>query len=232
MPYTNRTLITFWRWTAVLCLILVIRAGQVASLTEATVLVSHLSQHSVAGTITFTQLRPGEPVSIKAELKGAREYKGEYSWGIYEFPIDYTQEDFCHSRLLGRKPILNFDTSLNKLPLDEAEASEEAIISVSLEYTSSELNLTGSGAVWGRGLVLEGPSRSRTCGSLMPASKSAKLRSAEARFTSPVAGSVWFSSYSNPNGNDTAAETNIFTNLVHVTGDSKSSSHRWQLFIT
>jgi len=191
---------------------------------EAAVLEAHLSQHSVTGTVTFTQSRPGEPVSIKAELQVAREYKGEYSWGIYEFPIDYTQEDFCHSRLLGRKPILNFDTSLNKLPLDEAEASEEAIISVSLEYTSSQLNLTGSGAVWGRGLVLEGPSRSRTCGSLMPSAKSAKMRSAEARFTSPVAGSVWFTS--------NEAETNIFTNLVHVSGEGKSSSHRWQLFIT
>ena len=29
--------------------------------------------------------------------------------------IDYTQEDFCHSRLLGRKPILNFDTSLKQI---------------------------------------------------------------------------------------------------------------------
>ena len=231
MSYTNRTFSTSWRWTTVLCLIITI--ARVASASEeAAVLEAHLSQHSVAGTITFTQLRPGEVVQIKADLTVAREYKGEYSWGIYEFPIDYTQEDFCHSRLLGRKPILNFDTSLNKLPLDEAEASEDPLISVSLEYTSSELNLTGSEAVWGRGLVLEGPSRSRTCGSLMPASPSAKLRSAEARFTSPVAGSVWFSSYSNPNGNDTAAETNIFTNLVHVTGDSKSSSHRWQLFIT
>ena len=143
MPYTNRTLITLQRWTAVLCLILVIKTGTVASVEDATVLVSHLSQHSVTGTITFTQLRPGEAVSIKAELKVAREYKGEYSWGIYEFPIDYTKEDFCHSRLLGRKPILNFDTSLNKLPLDEAEVSEDPIISVSLEYTSSELNLTG-----------------------------------------------------------------------------------------
>lgn len=233
MPYTNKnqTLITsFWRWTAVLCLILVIKTGTVASASseDATVLVSHLSQHSVTGSITFTQLRPGEPVSIKADLKVAREYKGEYSWGIYEFPIDYTQEEYCHSRLLGRKPILNFDTSLNKLPLDEAEASEDPIISASLEYTSSELNLTGNGAVWGRGLVLEGPSRSRTCGSLMPVGKGIQLRSAEARFTSPVAGSVWFTS----NGNHSSAETNIFTNLVHVSGDGKSSSHRWQLFIT
>ena len=58
----------------------------------------------------------------------------------------------------------------------------------------------------------------------MPVGESTQLRSAEARFTSPVAGSVWFTS--------NADETNIFTNLVHVSGDGKSSSHRWQLFIT
>ena len=120
MPYTNRTFITFWRWTLLFLIVInnvAKEAGAAAS--EAAVLEAHLSQHSVTGTVTFTQSRPGEPVSIKAELQVAREYKGEYSWGIYEFPIDYTQEDFCHSRLLGRKPILNFDTSLNKLPLDE-----------------------------------------------------------------------------------------------------------------
>ena len=227
MSYTNRTFSTSWRWTAVLCLLLVIKqAARVAS-EEAAVLEAHLSQHSVAGTITFTQLRPGEVVQIKAELTVAREYKGEYSWGIYEFPIDYTQEDFCHSRLLGRKPILNFDTSLNKLPLDEAEASEAEVISVNLDYQSTELNLTGSNAVWGRALVLEGPSRSRICSSLMPESME-NLRSAEARFTSPIAGSVWFTSF----GSGETVESKIFTNLVHVSGEMKSSSHKWQLFIS
>ena len=101
MPYTNRTLITFRRWTALVCLILVIKTGAVASVEDATVLVSHLSQHSVTGTITLTQLRPGEPVSIEADLKVAREYKGEYSWGIYEFPIGKSIFQFKISPLDG-----------------------------------------------------------------------------------------------------------------------------------
>lgn len=214
--------------TLALLLCLSIWPPEVAAVME-TVLEAHLSQHSVMGTITFTQERPGDPVNIAASLKVSREYKGEYSWGIYEFPIDYSQEDFCHSRMLGRKPILNFDSSLNKLPLDEPEVTEDPIITVNLEYTSLELNLTGPGAVWGRGLVLEGPSRSRTCGSLTPR-KVENLRSAEARFTSPVAGSIWFSSLRLEDEKTT--ETTIFSNLVHVAGESKSSSHRWQLFIT
>ncbi len=196
-----------------------------------TTLEAHLSQHSVTGLITFTQSSPGQDVSIKAQLNVSREYKGEYSWGIYEFPIDYSQEDYCHSRQLGRKPILNFDASLNKLPLDEPAPSEDPVISVTLEYTfqnkdENELNLTGLNAVWGHGLVLEGPSRSRVCGSLVP--KEGIIRSAEARFTSPVGGSIWFTSLSQGD----ATETNIFTNLVHVAGDERSSNHRWQLFIT
>lgn len=217
----HRTLIIQSWQTAVLLSLL---SSVSSSLGSQQSLVVHLSQHSVSGSITFIQQSAGQEVTIEAELSVAREYKGEYSWGIYEFPIDYSQEDFCHSRMLGRKPILNFDTSLNKLPLDEPEASEDPIINVKLEYSSLELNLTGLNAVWGRALVLEGPSRSRVCGSLMPRHQS--LRTAEARFTSPVAGSIWFTHDSS------AEETKIFTNLVHVSGDQGSSSHRWQLFIT
>ena len=146
------------------------------------------------------------------------------------FFLDYSKEDFCHSRMLGRKPTYNFDTSLNKLALDEPEATDDPIIEVSLEYTTSEINLTGSlDAVWGHALVLEGPSRSRVCGSLMPATEDARaLKSAEARFTSPVGGSIWFTSLSLGDN----VETKIYTNLVHVSGPSKSSSHKWQLFIS
>lgn len=214
--YLSQIMVSHVNW---LCFFFLLGPGAWAS---ESILEVHLSQHSVTGTLTFTQLSPGEQVRIEADLKVAREYKGEYSWGIYEFPIDYSTEEFCHSRMLGRKPILNLDTSLNKLPLDEPEATEDPIISVKLTYTSPKFNLTGQNAVWGRALVLEGPSRSRTCGSLMP--RNVNLRTAEARFTSPVAGSVWFTS--------AGQETKIFTNLVHVTGDKGSSNHRWQLFIT
>ena len=218
---------TFWKKSTVTWLLCLTTW---ASITKAqTVLEAHLSQHSVRGVIKFTQSTPGDVVSIEASLSVAREYKGEYSWGIYPFPIDYSTEDFCHSRMLGRKPTYNFDTSLNKLPLDEAEVTDESIIRVSdLRYTTSSFNLTGLNAVWGHALVLEGPSRSRVCGSLMPTEAETRLKSAEARFTSPVGGSIWFTSLSL----GSKVETKIYTNLVHVAGRAKSSSHKWQLFIT
>jgi Cu/Zn superoxide dismutase len=227
-----------WSLCRALLWLALIHAQLVAS-SEDTVLEAHLSQHDVRGTLTFTQSSPGDPVRIAANLSVARNYKGEYSWGIYEFPIDYSAEDYCHTSMLGRKPLINFDSSLNKLQLDEAEATEEDTISTYHEYTSSELNLTGPKAVWGHGIVLEGPSRSRICASLMPKVEDKYLRSAEARFTAPVAGSVWFTSLSSLRGSSVetklrgrTVETKIFTNLVHVAGTIKSSSHKWQLFIT
>ena len=215
-------------WTIVTSLTVLLSMLSTSINAQQTVLEAHLSQHSVRGVIKFTQSASGELVKIKANLSVAREYKGEYSWGIYPFPIDYSTEDFCHSRMLGRKPTYNFDTSLNKLPLEAAEATEADHIEVSLEYTTSEINLTGLNAVWGHALVLEGPSRSRVCGSLMPAGSEANLKSAEARFTSPVGGSIWFTSLSLGN----KVETKIYTNLVHVAGKAKSSSHKWQLVST
>ena len=32
----------------------------------------------------------------------------EYSWGVYEFPVDYSVgRDYCDSRMMGRRPIHN-----------------------------------------------------------------------------------------------------------------------------
>ena len=50
---------------------------------------------------------------------------------------------------------------------------------------------------------------------------------AEARFTSPVAGSVFFLSLSL----GASIETKIFTNLYHVVA-GKTTSHSWQIYIT
>ena len=80
-----------------------------------------VSQNGVQGTITFTQsLSEGggkKAVQISANFSVTDpSYAGEYSWGIYNFPIDYSRgPDSCHSRNLGRKPTLNFDTLLAKL---------------------------------------------------------------------------------------------------------------------
>ena len=50
-------------------------------------------------------------------------------------------------------------------------------------------------SIWGRSIVLEGPGKSRACATIEPVDKSL-LRTGEARFAAPVAGSIWFSSLS------------------------------------
>ena len=89
-----------------------------------------VSQNGVHGTITFTQsLSEGggkKAVQISANFSVTDpSYAGEYSWGIYDFPIDYSRgPDSCHSRNLGRKPITNFDSVLNKLVIGMPEEED------------------------------------------------------------------------------------------------------------
>lgn len=95
--------------------------------------------------------------------------------------------------------------------------------------------------------MLLGPGRERICATLLPIdSAHLKVRPnnhinsitptkpitlttqvAEARFTSPVAGSVFFLSLSL----GAAIETKIYTNLYHVVS-AKTSQHSWQIYIT
>ena len=65
MPYHKRTFIITWWWA-----ILYLLVGHFQSRIEAEVILeAHLSQHSVTGTITFTQSNPGDLVSIKLRNK-------------------------------------------------------------------------------------------------------------------------------------------------------------------
>ena len=59
-----------------------------------------MSQHGVRGNITFSQdSGPGSEVTIKAKFNlDSADRAGEYSWGVYEFPVDYSREDYCHAR--------------------------------------------------------------------------------------------------------------------------------------
>ena len=224
-----------------------------------------VSQNGVRGTITFTQSLSEEggkkAVQISANFTVTDpSYAGEYSWGIYDFPIDYSKgPEACHSRNLGRKPTTNFDTLLSKLvigmvPDDEDHASafptdtdETTTESVEIEkkepykeiiqiqtFTLDNMDLTGKDGIWGHSFVLEGPSRSRICATIDIANGITKEKynslAAEARFNSPVAGSVWF--FMLENKLTGYVETKIFTNLFHVGENSKSSDHIWDLYIT
>lgn len=189
-----------------------------ATPTLAIQLTAHLSQHGVKGAMHFVQEPGSDIVSISANLSVMEEYIGEYSWGIYEYPVDYSSEDFCNSKLLGRRPIVKLDETLGKLNLPAEEG---------IAFTSEDIALTGPSSIWGRSLVLEGPSKAKICGSIFPEGEDTPQRIAEARFTTPIAGSVWFSSISRGD----SVETKIFSSLYHVQG-GQSSAHEWKIYIS
>ena len=56
-------------------------------------LIASVSQHGVRGEIKFTGAGDdGAAVtSVTADLEVSLGSEGEYTWGIYEFPIDYTK---------------------------------------------------------------------------------------------------------------------------------------------
>ena len=53
-------------------------------------LVASLSQHGLEGEVRLTDLAGGK-VEVRADLRVAEGAEGEYTWGIYEFPTDYSQ---------------------------------------------------------------------------------------------------------------------------------------------
>jgi hypothetical protein len=57
-------------------------------------LYASLSQRGVKGEVRFTGDEEGSgsgQVTVSVNLEVAEGSAGEYTWGIYEFPIDYTQ---------------------------------------------------------------------------------------------------------------------------------------------
>ena len=62
---------------------------------------------------------------------------GDDSWGIYEFPIDYSKSEYCHSRHLGRKPLFNFDSKIGKISLAKVVKEEEADEATTSESATS-----------------------------------------------------------------------------------------------
>ena len=59
--------------------------------TSALDLVASISQRGVKGQIKFTGGNTGDAVQVTADLAVSLGSEGEYTWGIYEFPIDYTK---------------------------------------------------------------------------------------------------------------------------------------------
>ena len=99
-----------------------------------------------------------------------------------QYPIDYSVRDYCHSRMLGRRPLVSFDETLGKLilpvppPADPSRPHDGVV-----ELPTEQVQLDGEESIWGRSLVLEGPSKTRVCATILPDGESASFRAAEAR---------------------------------------------------
>ena len=64
-------------------------------------LIASISQRGIKGEIKFSSRGPGaeggeggEAVLATADLEVAPGVEGDYTWAIYEFPIDYTKVGF------------------------------------------------------------------------------------------------------------------------------------------
>jgi len=184
-------------------------------------LVASFSQRGVKGDVRFLQLETGK-VGVKVDLEVAEESGGDYSWGIYEFPIDYTEEDYCHSRYLGNRPRINLEDLLGKISLPTQKPLIRSVENVTL---------FGADSIWSTSLVLITPGRERLCAAILPLVDDSQVQLYEARFNTPVAGSVFFHTLTF-NG---STETKILTNLYNVgepTANNSPTSHSWQIFIT
>ena len=126
-------------------------------------------------------------VIISLRLRVSDEYAGEYSWGVYEFPLDYSgssgADGLCDSKALGRRPLVSLDEHLGKLvlprPIENYENATGPVDDV-IEFATDSVKLLGKDSIWGRSLVLEGPSRARACAAITPAGET-PTKVAEAR---------------------------------------------------
>ena len=54
-------------------------------------LVASISQRGIKGEIRFSSGEDGTAVTATADLEVGLGAEGEYTWGVFEFPIDYTK---------------------------------------------------------------------------------------------------------------------------------------------
>lgn len=87
-------------------------------------LIAHVSQNGLFGQFQFSPHSNNE-IKISAELSTTLQYPDQiWSWGISEFPVDYSVVDHkrCSSEQLG-KQLINFDDTLGYLTLPGNETS-------------------------------------------------------------------------------------------------------------
>ncbi|XP_055905372.1 uncharacterized protein LOC129940875 [Eupeodes corollae] len=188
-------------------------------------LIVYLSQHGLHGEITFKQ-GSKTSVEIRSKLETTLQFPDQaWSWGIHEFPVDYTETNAnarCDLHKLG-KQLISFDDDLGFLTLPGNETS----------MWTKEIQLTGENGIWGKSLVLTDGS-TRVCGSVTTVDANVE-HMAEAQFTTPISGSVYFRWLA---GNKGSGDTLIYSDLFHIRSqpvphnDEPATKHHWKIYVT
>ncbi|XP_058812526.1 uncharacterized protein LOC131677032 [Topomyia yanbarensis] len=210
--------------TQSICLLVLALALQV----DAVNLVAYISQHGLHGEISFSQYSE-QQVQIVTDLETTLQYPDQaWSWGVYQLPVDYTIVDpreRCELRVLGEQ-LWSFDDDLGFLTLPGNESTTWL----------NDIGLTGEKGLWGKSLVLFDPnSNFRICATITTRDGS-QDHIAEARFNSPVTGSIYFRWLASKETHH--SDTLIYSNLFHIREQSRKlnnpdfTEHSWKVYVT
>lgn len=101
-----------------------------------------------------------------------------------------------------------------------------AVDGMPIIFTDAELKLRGPDTIWGRSLLLRSTAYNtdlRTCANI---ASDGDAKTVEAKFSSPVAGTVIFRQ-------SELGETTIFANIFHITEEyTPSTNHEWRILAT
>lgn len=195
-------------------------------------LIAYLSQHGLHGEITFRQL-DSQLVEIQSQLEATLQYPDQvWSWAVRRFPVDYSNtepDQRCELDRLGAQ-VLSFDEELDYLVLPGNETST----------WQHKMQLIGDRGIWGKSLVLtEVNSNARICATITTIQNSVE-HMAEARFNTPIAGSVYFRWLAPTE--EAGGDTLIYSDLYHIQDQSDIgigqepsrtyTQHHWKIFVT
>ncbi|KAJ9574059.1 hypothetical protein L9F63_008585 [Diploptera punctata] len=185
-------------------------------------LTAYISSSGLHGQVSFEQ-QPSGGVVVHAALQAVDEHS-EWSWVVRELPVVYTTvQDRCNHDKLG-SVVVNLDQVLGKLQLPDNSSAE-------LTAADGEILLTGTKGLWGKSLYLEmvADSSRKACATIT-VSDNADEKVAEAKFLSPVAGSVflrWVGSH-----HSGSTDTMLHAHLYHINPRANITQHRWKIYTT
>ncbi|KAK7069333.1 hypothetical protein SK128_014470, partial [Halocaridina rubra] len=188
-----------------------------------------LSWGGMRGNVTFSWGGPGTNVSIELSMDIAgtslQPEPEEFDWAVHEWPVRYDTDRRCGGSELGSKKY-DLSSLLGKLTIPHSGP---------LIFETDQLDLVGKDSIWGRSLRITGK-RKTTCANIHGVGGE---RTYEARFQSPVGGSIWIRTWNwdvgvNSDLGDTkGTQATIYTDVFNTGEDDPTSGdHDWAMFIT